>query len=281
MDGAQHEAIRRRFIEERYRLMPYIYGLAEENSRDGLPILRPVFLEFPATLDKDWDHSGQPEQFMLGDDLLIAPPVFWGVARALHDKIAGTGLVRLFDRTAPECGANDGNTAPRSPAGVRASRVHPGNPAAGAKYRGNAAGSSRSGCLPGCRLRGAPLSRRRRQFCVHAREIPAARDCMHESRAVSRNRLRSTDGFIQAMVDANRHPRSWMEQRPATGHARRQPDFIQLRRRQRHAHDDAARSAAAGAASHRAMNVAAGNGPYRCVRPDGPIPLRSPRPHPR
>ena len=77
VDGPQHEAIRRRFIEERYRLMPYIYGLAEENSRTGLPILRPVFLEFPATVGSDWGNSGQGDQFMLGDELLIAPPETW------------------------------------------------------------------------------------------------------------------------------------------------------------------------------------------------------------
>jgi len=45
--GQEQEAIRRRFIEARYQLMPYLYTLAEEASRDGLPILRPLFLEFP------------------------------------------------------------------------------------------------------------------------------------------------------------------------------------------------------------------------------------------
>jgi alpha-glucosidase len=52
VDGPEHEAIRRHYIEERYRLMPYIYALAEENSRSGLPILRPVFLEFPSTVGR-------------------------------------------------------------------------------------------------------------------------------------------------------------------------------------------------------------------------------------
>jgi len=45
--GQEQEAIRRHFIEARYQLMPYLYTLAEEASRDGLPILRPLFLEFP------------------------------------------------------------------------------------------------------------------------------------------------------------------------------------------------------------------------------------------
>jgi alpha-glucosidase len=74
--GSQEEAIRRRFIEERYRLMPYIYTLAEETSRTGLPIIRPLFLEFPDAapdhhpLDVDVSSSGE---FLLGSDLLIAP----------------------------------------------------------------------------------------------------------------------------------------------------------------------------------------------------------------
>lgn len=71
--GADQEAIRRRYIEERYRLMPYLYGLAEENSRTGMPLMRPVFLEFPAQLAKVGPLGGTADEFMLGGDLLIAP----------------------------------------------------------------------------------------------------------------------------------------------------------------------------------------------------------------
>ena len=75
--GPAHEAIRRRYIEARYRLMPYLYAVAEENSRTGLPIVRPVFLEYPAVVGKG-DHVGGTEaQFLLGRDLLIAPPTTW------------------------------------------------------------------------------------------------------------------------------------------------------------------------------------------------------------
>ena len=31
-DGPEHEAMRRRYIEERYRLLPYIYTVAERND---------------------------------------------------------------------------------------------------------------------------------------------------------------------------------------------------------------------------------------------------------
>ena len=70
LNGPQHTAIRRRFIEERYRLLPYIYGLADENARTGAPIMRPVFYEFPEALRAGCDQS---TTFLLGSRLLIAP----------------------------------------------------------------------------------------------------------------------------------------------------------------------------------------------------------------
>jgi len=77
--GPEAETIRRRFIEERYRLMPYLYTLAEESSRTGLPIERPLFLEFPdATRDRhpiDVDLPAAAE-FLFGPDILVAPPPF-------------------------------------------------------------------------------------------------------------------------------------------------------------------------------------------------------------
>ncbi len=71
--GPIQEAIRRRYIEERYRLMPYLYALAEENSRTGLPLMRPVFLEFPQQLSRADGPGGNAGQFMLGPDLLVTP----------------------------------------------------------------------------------------------------------------------------------------------------------------------------------------------------------------
>ena len=74
--GPEQEAIRKRFIEERYRLMPYIYTAAEETTRDGIPMMRPLFLDYPeAATDHhplDIDPSAANE-FLAGHDLLIAP----------------------------------------------------------------------------------------------------------------------------------------------------------------------------------------------------------------
>ena len=75
--GPQQEAIRRRYIETRYRLMPYIYTLAEEASRTGHPLVRPVFFEYPEILaPKGPSFSNGDSEFLLGRDLLIAPPPF-------------------------------------------------------------------------------------------------------------------------------------------------------------------------------------------------------------
>ena len=72
--GPEHLAIRRRYIEERYRLLPYLYTTAEEMSRTGLPIVRPLFLEFPsATPDHHPLDLDAPNQFMFGPSLLVAP----------------------------------------------------------------------------------------------------------------------------------------------------------------------------------------------------------------
>ena len=71
VDGPEHLAIRRRFIEERYRLMPYLYALADQNARTGDPIMRPVFYDYPDALQASCDQS---MSFTVGRDLLVAGP---------------------------------------------------------------------------------------------------------------------------------------------------------------------------------------------------------------
>ncbi len=75
--GPEQEAIRRKYIEERYRLMPYLYTTAEEMARTGLPIVRPLFLEFPdAAPDRHPIDLDAPGEFLFGPDILVAPPAF-------------------------------------------------------------------------------------------------------------------------------------------------------------------------------------------------------------
>lgn len=75
--GPEQENIRRSYIEERYKLMPYLYTAVEEMSRTGLPVLRPLFLEFPeATADRHPLDLDAGNEFLFGSDLLVAPPPF-------------------------------------------------------------------------------------------------------------------------------------------------------------------------------------------------------------
>jgi alpha-glucosidase len=75
--GPEQEAIRRRYIEERYRLLPYLYTTAEEMTRTGIPVARPLFLEFPAaTTDGHPLDFDAGNQFLFGPDLLVAPARF-------------------------------------------------------------------------------------------------------------------------------------------------------------------------------------------------------------
>jgi len=72
VDGPEHEAIRKRYIETRYRLLPYIYTAMEESSRTGIPLLRPMFLEFP----DEATFATNGEEFMFGGGLLVAPKMW-------------------------------------------------------------------------------------------------------------------------------------------------------------------------------------------------------------
>jgi alpha-glucosidase len=67
--GPEHEAIRRKYIELRYRLMPYLYTGIEETSRTGVPLMRPLFLEYPQAPEFYDDNR----DFLFGRDLFVAP----------------------------------------------------------------------------------------------------------------------------------------------------------------------------------------------------------------
>ena len=67
--GEEIEAICRRYLELRYRLMPYTYTLAWQAHRDGLPLMRPLVLNYPDD-PRVWDLG---TQYLWGDDILVAP----------------------------------------------------------------------------------------------------------------------------------------------------------------------------------------------------------------
>ncbi len=69
--NAQVEENFRRITELRYRLLPYYYARAWEAYQTGLPILRPMLLEYQS----DPRFADTYDQQMLGGDLLLAPVV--------------------------------------------------------------------------------------------------------------------------------------------------------------------------------------------------------------
>ena len=132
VDGPEQEEIRRHYIEERYRLMPYLYTTAEETSRDGMPIVRPLFLEFPHAgangRPLDLDATGE---FLFGPSILVAaspspeevapyevhlPPGVW------YDYWTGEKL----DRRAPVA-ARDPEIRDAAKAGPKPIMVNPGS----------------------------------------------------------------------------------------------------------------------------------------------------------
>ncbi|MGA9119363.1 MAG: glycoside hydrolase family 31 protein [Bacteroidota bacterium] len=72
--GDSFTAINRKTIELRYRFLPYIYTEMEAASRTGVPAMRPMILEFP----KDGEFHGRYDEFMFGDNLLVAPVMVEG-----------------------------------------------------------------------------------------------------------------------------------------------------------------------------------------------------------
>jgi len=89
--GPEQEAIRRRYVEERYRLMPYLYATADEMSRTGLPILRPLFLDFPAMAAQSGARDAGDREFLFGPDLLVAPSPTGESPSAYDIRLPGPG----------------------------------------------------------------------------------------------------------------------------------------------------------------------------------------------
>lgn len=66
--GRRVEEIARRYIELRYRLLPYLYSLFWEHTRNGMPVMRAMFLHYP---DDENCYGG--DQFLFGPSMLVAP----------------------------------------------------------------------------------------------------------------------------------------------------------------------------------------------------------------
>jgi alpha-D-xyloside xylohydrolase len=67
--GEKAAEVVRHFAKLKMRLMPYLYRAARQAGETGIPVMRAMILEFP----DDPNCAYLDQQYMLGDDLLVAP----------------------------------------------------------------------------------------------------------------------------------------------------------------------------------------------------------------
>jgi alpha-D-xyloside xylohydrolase len=84
--GPEVYRILRQWLRLRERLRPYVMDAMRVAHTDGLPPMRPLFLNFPGE-PACWDIT---DQFLLGDDLLVAPVVTAGAVEREVYLPAGT-----------------------------------------------------------------------------------------------------------------------------------------------------------------------------------------------
>jgi alpha-glucosidase (family GH31 glycosyl hydrolase) len=69
MNNPAIELVARKYVELRYRLVPYTYALSREAYDTGMPLMRALWLHYP----HDEQAIGQSEEYLWGRDMLIAP----------------------------------------------------------------------------------------------------------------------------------------------------------------------------------------------------------------
>lgn len=77
--GKEALDIYRKYLNVRYELLPYFYDLCHEEEFTGLPLMRPLILNY----EKDEETKNLNNQFMIGDNLLVAPVTEQGMTQKL------------------------------------------------------------------------------------------------------------------------------------------------------------------------------------------------------
>lgn len=72
--GPEFEAINKKSIELRYKLLPYMYTQFYLASRTGVPIMRPLVFDYPEEPAVYWNER----DFLFGDAFLVAPVLLPG-----------------------------------------------------------------------------------------------------------------------------------------------------------------------------------------------------------
>jgi len=84
--GKYYEDIIRKYLKLRYELLPFLYTTLEEAHRTGVPLFRPLLLNYQT----DANTYNLDDQFMIGDDLLVAPIMKPDLTRRMVYLPAGT-----------------------------------------------------------------------------------------------------------------------------------------------------------------------------------------------
>jgi alpha-glucosidase/alpha-D-xyloside xylohydrolase len=75
IEGPDHDEriveICRKFLDLRYQLMPYMYSVVYEGHETGMPIMRPLWLQYPA----EAAAVARGDEYLWGRDILVAPVV--------------------------------------------------------------------------------------------------------------------------------------------------------------------------------------------------------------
>jgi alpha-glucosidase (family GH31 glycosyl hydrolase) len=86
LHNAQVEPICRKYLELRYRMLPYLYSAVREGAATGMPVMRALWLHYP----DDPKALVCGDQYLWGENLLVAPVVEKGAqARRVYLPRAG------------------------------------------------------------------------------------------------------------------------------------------------------------------------------------------------
>ena len=71
LHNAQVEPICRKYLELRYRMLPYLYSVVRECADTGMPVMRALWLHYP----DDPTAVARQDEYLWGENLLVAPVV--------------------------------------------------------------------------------------------------------------------------------------------------------------------------------------------------------------
>src|SRR5262249_43302284 len=87
LHNAAIEPVCKKYLELRYRLMPYLYSAVKETCETGVPIVRALWLHYA----DDATAVARGDEYLFGRDILVAPVVEKGATERAVSLRRGTG----------------------------------------------------------------------------------------------------------------------------------------------------------------------------------------------